>query len=90
MKKITLVVAAVAVAATAFAQGEVKTDVKTSADGSKKVTRTVSDEATGAKTTTQTKTDPNGRKVTTTEHKTGRTKVGSTIHKAHMKVKKAV
>ncbi|HEX8348416.1 MAG TPA: hypothetical protein VF598_00510 [Hymenobacter sp.] len=90
MKKITLFFAVFALSTAAFAQGEVKTDVKTSADGTKKASRTVRNEATGAKTTTETKTAPDGREVTSTEHKTGRTKVGQKIHKAHMKVKKAV
>lgn len=90
MKRIAFMLVAIALATSAMAQGDVKTNVKTSADGSKKVTKKVKNEATGAATTTETVVRPNGSKVTATTHKTGRTKVGQGIHKAHMKVKKAV
>lgn len=90
MKRIAVMMMAVVLATFAMAQGDVKTNIKTSADGSQKVTKKVKNEATGATTTTETVMRPNGSKVTETTHKTGRTKVGQDIHKAHMKVKKAV
>lgn len=75
MKKVSLLLAAVACAATTFAQSEVKTTSK--------------NEATGAKTEKKTEMRDNGSTKTATVHKTGRTAVGERVHKAHMKVKKA-
>ena len=75
MKKVSLLLVAVACATTTFAQNEVKTTSK--------------NEATGAKTEKKSEMRDNGSTKTTTMHKTGRTTVGEKVHKAHMKAKKA-
>lgn len=75
MKKVSLLLVAIACAATAFAQNEVKTTSK--------------NEATGAKTEKKTETRDNGTTKTTIMHKTGRTTAGEKVHKAHLKAKKA-